>query len=497
MTREVVNELIERRVAEVLEARDAARNLEPLVEGGGEQGGENGDDYEGGSGGGKGNGGNGNDGGNDNENDNRNGNGNKGGNGHNFGGLMPVARECTYQDFLKCQALNFNGMEGVVGLTRWFEKMEMVFHISLPDNIQWNVIAAEPTRLQDAIRVANNLIDQKLKGYARNAENKRRPRHFKKDCLKLRHQNHGNKTGKKTGNKTRSNEAIAKAYAIGGGANLDSNFITGHPFDIDLMPIELGSFNVIIGMDWLAKYHAVIVCDEKIVRIPYGDEVLIIRGDDYDGGSKSKPNYHILYEDLEEFPKVFLEDFPGLPPVRQVEFQIDLVLSATPVARASYRLAPAEMQEFYTQVREEDTPKMAFRTRYGHYEFQVMPFGLTNAPASIKEHEGHLKLIIKLLKEEELYAKFSKCDFWLSRVQFLHVIDRECIHVDPAKIESIKDWASPKTPTEIHQFLGLSSYYQRFIEGFLKIARPMMKLTQKSVKFDSEEKAKAAFQLLK
>ncbi|GKC45685.1 putative reverse transcriptase domain-containing protein [Tanacetum coccineum] len=117
---------------------------------------------------------------------------------------------------------------------------------------------------------------------------------------------------------------------------------------------------------------------------------------------------------------------------------------------------------------------------------------------SRKEHEGHLRLILKLLKEEKLYAKFSKCEFWLSKVQFLgHVIDSEGIHVDPAKIESIKDWASPKTPTEIRQFLGLAGYYRRFIEGFSKIARPMTKLTQKSVKFDWGEKAEAAFQLLK
>ncbi|GJV68492.1 putative reverse transcriptase domain-containing protein [Tanacetum coccineum] len=162
------------------------------------------------------------------------------------------------------------------------------------------------------------------------------------------------------------------------------------------------------------------------------------------------------------------------------------------------------------RVREEDISKTTFRTRYGHYEFQVMPFGLTNAPAvfmdlmnrvckpyldrfvivsiddiliyskSRKEHEGHLKLILNLLKKEELYAKFSKCEFWLSKVQFLgHMIDSEGIHVDPPKIETIKDWASPKTPTEIRQFLGLASYYRRFIEGFSKIARPMTKLTQK------------------
>ncbi|GJW21638.1 putative reverse transcriptase domain-containing protein [Tanacetum coccineum] len=147
------------------------------------------------------------------------------------------------------------------------------------------------------------------------------------------------------------------------------------------------------------------------------------------------------------------------------------------------------------RVREEDIPKTAFRTRYGHFEFQVMPFGLTNAPTifmdlmnrvckpyldkfviiffddiliyskSEEEHAEHLKLILELLKKEELYAKFLKCEFWLSKVQFLgHVIDSEGIHVDPTKIESIKDWASPKTLTEIHQFLGLAGYYRRFIE---------------------------------
>ncbi|GJU55739.1 hypothetical protein Tco_1229453 [Tanacetum coccineum] len=167
----------------------------------------------------------------------------------------------------------------------------------LPDNIQGNVIAAKPTKLQDAIRIANNLLDQKLKGYARSAENKRRPGHFKKDCPKLRNQFHGNQTrnknGNKTGNQTGGNEATTKAYAIGrGGTNHDSNIVTGHPFDIDLMPVELGSFDVII------------------------DEVLIIRGDNYDGKPEDKSKERRL-EDVAivwEFPKVFPEDLPGLPP---------------------------------------------------------------------------------------------------------------------------------------------------------------------------------------
>ncbi|GKF71739.1 putative reverse transcriptase domain-containing protein, partial [Tanacetum coccineum] len=158
-----------------------------------------------------------------------------------------------------------------------------------------------------------------------------------------------------------------------------------------------------------------------------------------------------------------------------------------------------DMRSGYHQlwVREEDVPKKTFMTRYGHYEFQVMPFGLTNAPAifmylmnrvckpyldkfvivfidgiliyskSKEEHEENLKLILELLKKEELYAKFSKCDFWHPKVQFLsHVIDSESVHFDPAKIVSIKDWVSPKTPTEIRQFLGLAGYYRRFIECF-------------------------------
>ncbi|GKC94307.1 hypothetical protein Tco_1159749 [Tanacetum coccineum] len=115
-----------------------------------------------------------------------------------------------------------------------------------------------------------------------------------------------------------------------------------------------------------------------------------------------------------------------------------------------------------------------------------------------REHEEHLKAILELLKKEKLYAKFSKCEFWIPKVQFLgHVIDSRGIHVDPAKIESIKDWASPKTPTEICQFLGLAGYYRRFIEGFSKIAKSMTKLTQKGIKFDWGEKEENAFQLLK
>ncbi|GJS06899.1 putative reverse transcriptase domain-containing protein [Tanacetum coccineum] len=591
-------------------------------------------------------------------------------------GDRPVARECTYQDFMKCQPLSFMGTEGVVGLIRWFEKMEIVFHISncpeksqvnvammctkmvpeeedrvekfirgLPDNIHGNVIAAEPTRYKDCCYELQQLDGSKVDGLccqnvaraymAGNNEkngyegtlpfcNKCKLHHegqctakchnfitcfecgaqghYQKDCPKVKNQNRGNKA--------RVPDARGKAYVLGGGdANLGSNTVTGtfllndhhaymlfdsgadrsfvsntfsalldiipsaldvsyaveladgrtsetntvlrgctlgllgHPFNIDLMPIDLGSFDVIIGMDWLAKNHAVIVCDEKIVRNPYGNEILIVQGDKSDKDKKStlsimscvKAQKYIekgcqlflaqvtmkenkdkskekRLEDVptvRDFPEVFPEDLPGLPPIRQVEFQIDLVPGAAPVARAPYRLTQSEMEELSAQLQElsdkgfirrssspwgalvlfvkkkdgsfrmcidyrelnkltvknryplprindlfdqlqrssvyskinlrsgyhqlrvhdEDIPKMAFRTRYGHYEFQVMPFGLTNASVVFMD--------------------------LMNQVQFLrYVIDSEGIHVAPAKIESIKDWESPKTPTKIRQFLG-------------------------------------------
>ncbi|GJT63725.1 putative reverse transcriptase domain-containing protein [Tanacetum coccineum] len=516
----------------------------------------------------------------------------------------------------------------------------------LPDNIQGNVIAAEPIRLQDVVRIANNLMDQKLKGYAnvarayaagnnvKNGYGGTLPYcsraviatttrgipgpnqgvvtcfecgaqgHYRKDCPKVKNQNRGNKA--------RVPDARGKAYILGGGdANPSSNTVTGtfllndhhaymlfdsganrsfvsntfstmlditpsaldvsyaieladgrtsetntvlrgctlgllgHPFNIDLMPVNLGSFEVIIGMDWLAKNHAVIVCEEKIAQkyIEKGCQVFLAYVTKKETKDESKEKRLKDVPTVWDFPEVFPEDLPGLPPVRQVEFQIDLVPGAAPVARAPYRLARSKMEELSTQlqelfdkgfirpssspwgapvlfvkkkdgsfrmfarisvysktdlrsgyhqlrVRDEDIPKTTFRTRYGHYEFQVMPFGLTNVPAVFmdlmnrvcrpyldkfvivfiddiliysktkEEHDAHLRQILEFLKKEELYAKFSKCDFWLSKVQFLrHVIDSECIHVDPAKIESIKDWESPKTPTEIHQFLGLVGYY--------------------------------------
>ncbi|GJX82724.1 putative reverse transcriptase domain-containing protein [Tanacetum coccineum] len=166
------------------------------------------------------------------------------------------------------------------------------------------------------------------------------------------------------------------------------------------------------------------------------------------------------------------------------------------------------------QVHEANIPKTQFRTRYGHFEFTVMPFGLTNAPMvfmdlmnrvckpyldkfiivfiddiliyskSKEDHEVHLKLVLELLKKEKLYAKFSKCEFWLQEVHFLgHVVNDDDIHMDPSKIEAVKNWKAPNSPLEIRSFLGLAGYYQRFIANFSQIAKPLTSLTQKNKKY--------------
>nr|GFB76253.1 retrotransposon protein, putative, Ty3-gypsy subclass [Tanacetum cinerariifolium] len=153
------------------------------------------------------------------------------------------------------------------------------------------------------------------------------------------------------------------------------------------------------------------------------------------------------------------------------------VPGAAPVARAPYRLAPSRMKDLSEQLKE--------LSDEGFIRPSSSPWG---APDE-KEHEEHLRNIQKLLKKEELYVKFSKYEFWIPTEQFLgHVINNQGIHVDPAKIKSVKDWASPKSPTEIRQFLGLTGYYRRFIEGFSKFTKPMTKHTQKKKELNMRQR---------
>ncbi|KAK1417744.1 hypothetical protein QVD17_26878 [Tagetes erecta] len=386
-------------------------------------------------------------------------------------------------------------------------------------------------------------------------------------------------------------------------------------FTIDLMTIELGGFDVVVGMDWLAENKAEIVCHKRLLKIPlHGGKTLIVYREkpeqrvklvscakahrSLQRGCMAYLAYVMSSEKDErciekvpvvtEFADVFPDELPRLPPHRQVEFRIDLVPGAAPIAKSPYRLAPSEMQELMVQlqdltdkgfirpsyspwgapvlfvkkkdgtmrmcidyrdlnkvtiknryplpriddlfdqlqgenyfskidlrseyhqlrINEGDIPKTAFRTRYGHYEFLVMPFGLTNAPVvfmdlmnrvckpyldkfvivfiddiliyskSKEDHEEHLRLMLGLLKEEKLYAKFSKCEFWMREVQFLgHIVSEKGIQIDPTKIEAVKRWEG--------------------IENFSKIARPLTTLTQKKIKFEWGEKQQEAFEMLK
>ncbi|GJV66274.1 putative reverse transcriptase domain-containing protein [Tanacetum coccineum] len=229
--------------------------------------------------------------------------------------------------------------------------------------------------------------------------------------------------------------------------------IEGHVFDINLIPFRSGSFDVIIRMDWLFDHKAEIICLEKVVRIPLLDGKLILRAVPVE-----KSPYRLAPSELEELSGQLkeLQDKGFIRP------------SSSPWG------AQIDLRSKYHQLRvhEDNIPKTAFRTRYGHFEFTVMPFGQTNAPAV--EHEEHLRLVLELLKKERLYAKFSKCEFWLREVQFLgHVINGDGIHVDPSKIKVVKNWEAPRTLSEVRSFLGLAGYYHRFIENFSKIAKPL------------------------
>ena len=392
--------------------------------------------------------------------------------------------------------------------------------------------------------------------------------------------------------------------------------IASHEFEADLIVLDIHDFDIILGMDWLAKHRATVDCHRKEVHISQPGEPEVIFCGERKILSTSLINvmqankmlrkacqgylvYAIEFSNREmqlakvpvvnEFCDVFAEDLPGLPPDREIEFEIELAPGTGPISIAPYRMAPAELKELKMQmeellskgfvktstspwgapvlfvkkkdgslrlcidyrqlnkvtirnqyplpriddlfdqlqgakvfskidlrsgyhqlkVRREDVPKTAFKTRYGHYEFLVMPFGLTNAPAAFmdlmnrvfgpyldkfvivfiddilvyssskEEHAEHLRIVLQTLREHQLYAKFSKCQFWLDRVAFLgHVVSAEGISVDPQKIEAVVDWKPPTNVTEVRSFLGLASYYRKFVEGFSKIATPLTKLTE-------------------
>ena len=386
----------------------------------------------------------------------------------------------------------------------------------------------------------------------------------------------------------------------------------------DLIVLAMREFDVILGIDWLTRYHANLDCANKTITFsipesetfkfqcnPYCDAFLTCRLAAIESTSSEITVAQIPV--VRDFEDVF-QDISGLPPSREIDFCIDLVPGTIPISKTPYRMAPTEMQELKKQVQEledlgfirpstspwgapvlfvkkkdgsmrlcidyrdlnkvtiknkyplsriddlfdqlqgasifskidlrsgyhqllvrpEDVPKTAFRTRYGHYEFLVMPFGLTNAPAVFmdlmnrvfrpyldqfiivfiddiliysktkEEHEEHVRIALQTLRDNHLYAKFSKCEFWLEEVKFLgHVVSQKGIAVDTSKVDAVLNWKRPNTATEVRSFLGLAGYYRRFVEGFSKIAAPLTGLTRKDSRFDWKEQHESAFQKLK
>ncbi|GJV50532.1 putative reverse transcriptase domain-containing protein [Tanacetum coccineum] len=396
-----------------------------------------------------------------------------------------VARECTYQDFMKCKPLYFKGTEGVIELTQWFERMETVFRIS-------NCSVENQIKFSTCTLLAGASNKCRVQG------------HFKRECPKL-------KNNKNCGNQVGNDGAPAKVYAVGhAGINPDSNIVMGifllnnrytsilfdtgadrsfvstaFSSQMDITPSTLDHYYDVELADGriirivLAKYQAIIVCAEKIVRA-------------LKTSSEKKRLEDVPI--VQDFPEVFPEDLPGLPLTRQVEFQIDLIPGVAPVARAPYRLAPSEMKELSEQLKElsdkgfirpssspwgapvlfvkkkdgsfrmcidyRELNKLTVKNRYplpriddlfdqlqgssvyskidlrsGYHQLRVSRMKNIRKVAFLKplrhynfkfchiysisknkqEHEEHLKLILELLKKEELYAKFSKCEFWIPK----------------------------------------------------------------------------------
>ncbi|KAL8119802.1 hypothetical protein AgCh_017061 [Apium graveolens] len=244
---------------------------------------------------------------------------------------------------------------------------------------------------------------------------------------------------------------------------------------------------------------------------PWGAPVLFV---------KKKDGSMRLCIDYRELNKLTIKNRYPLP---RIDDLFDQLKDAVYFSKIDLRTGYHQLK-----IKPEDIPKTAFRTRYGHYEFLVMSFGLTNAPAAFMdlmnrvfkkyldkcvivfiddiliysrteaEHAEHLRIALGILREEQLYAKFSKCEFWRNKVQFLgHVINKEGVLVDPSKIEAVSNWERPTTPTEVRSFIGLAGYYRRFVQDFAKIAAPLTRLTRKTEKFEWTEKCENSFQELK
>nr|GEV45101.1 putative reverse transcriptase domain-containing protein [Tanacetum cinerariifolium] len=390
MTPDAIEELISQRVAEALATQMANRNIGNIIE----SGGENEDGNEGG-----------------------NGNGNEGRNRNKHGDeLIKLITKvyCPRNEIQKIERALWNltvRANNVIAYTQRFQELYLLCPKMVPeeedkieriiwgflDSLQGNVTSFTPIRLQDAIRMASSLMDQKVHANtARQANNKRKWENHSRDI-------HVHQQPFKRRNVYTAKNNEKKAYAG------SFPYYNKSPSEMQELSAQLQE-----------------LYDKGFIRpssSPWGALVLFV---------KKKDGSFRMCIDYRKLNKLIVKNRYPLPRIDDLFDQL----------QGSSVYSKIDLMSGYHQlnVREEGIPKTAYRTRYGHYEFQ--------------ELEEHLKQILELLKKEELYADFSKCEFWLPKVQFLkHVIDSEGIHVDPAKIELIKDWASPKTPTKIRQFL--------------------------------------------
>ncbi|WMV29708.1 hypothetical protein MTR67_023093 [Solanum verrucosum] len=330
----------------------------------------------------------------------------------------------------------------------------------------------------------------------------------------------------------------------------------------DLVILDMMDFDIILGMTLLSPYYVVPNCNTKSVTLEIpsrenlewegmykpakiissirtrklaGNGCLAYLADirDVEVECPSIESIHVV----SKFREVFPTDLPRMPPDRDIDFCIDLEPGTRPIFIPPYRMASVELRGLKAQyksfliklkVRLGDVPKMTFRTRYGYYEFLVMSFGLTNVPATFmslmngvfkpfldsfvivfiddilvyskskEEHADHLRIVLGVLERQKLYAKFSKCEFWLDSVPFLgHVVSREGVMVDPQNIEAVKNWVHPSSVTKVGSFVEIASYYHRFVKNFASIATHLTRLTKKEVPFEWIEKCDKSFQKLK
>ncbi|XP_071912388.1 uncharacterized protein [Coffea arabica] len=308
---------------------------------------------------------------------------------------------------------------------------------------------------------------------------------------------------------------------------------------VDLVSLDLKGYDVIIGIDFLSYHHAKLDCRVKVVDFCIPGEATLkldvkgrlvssalisgirTRKMLYKGAQNflafliNGPSDQVKLDDVpivRDFPDVFPEELTSLPPEREIEFKIDLVPGVVPISKTPYRMAPAELKELKIQlqdllergfIKKSDSPwggPVLFRIFKKYLDQFVVVFidDILVYSKTREDHAKHLEIVLQVLREHKLYAKFSKCEFWLEEISFLgHRISKNGIAMDPTKVEAVTLWKQPENPTEIRSFLGLAGYYRRFIKDFSKIAGPMTELTKKNHKFIWSPKCETSFQELK